>query len=237
MHEENIWQQTIDLTDRLFRVSSGLDFPTGNYWPTLVIVSLRQANEILDSIRAVLAKNYWNSAVILTRSLFELTVNLAYIAKNPAKRLQDYLKHGGIPLTSEEAKHLEHKLVQGVYPQEVKDVVPGQTWRRLKVMCCDLGSDWLKEYETFYRYSSVPTHAGAFTLCKNYNQLLKQELPSAREKALVLITATAFHLRLAEIAAKVFPEQIDLKKIQKLQTECHELGQQLPRLQKKKGNS
>ena len=63
-------------------------------------------------------------------------------------------------------------------------------------MCCELGSDWLKEYETFYRYASVPTHAGSFTLGKNYQQLMERRQPSNAERAAVLVSALAFHLGL-----------------------------------------
>ena len=222
----NIWQQAVDLSDRVLQVTSGISLPKGNYWPTVVTVFLSQANELLHSTRLLTGKGYCNSAEILTRPLFELTVNIAYIAKNPVKRLPSYLKHGGIPLTSEEAQQVQLALAQEERP-EVKDIVPGWTWRRLKDMCCDLGSDWLKEYETFYRYVSVPTHSGSFTLGKNYIQLLEQKPPSDRDKATVLVTALDFHLRVADVAANVFPEQIKLETIKKMRSECQKLGKSL----------
>ena len=92
-------------------------------------------------------------------------------------------------------------------------------------MCCDLGSQWVKEYETFYRYVSVPTHAGSFTLGENYVQLLRQQPPSDRDRAIVLVTALVFHLRVANVAANVFPKQIKLDTVTELASECRKLGQ------------
>jgi len=226
MAREDVWQQTVDISNRVLQCTSGLNLPKGNHWPTVVTVFLSQANERLDSIRLLIGTGYWDSSVIVTRTLFELAVNIAYIAKNPAKRLPPYLKHGGIPLTSEEAERLQRQLAQ-TQPPVVKDLVPGKAWKTLKDMCCDLGSQWLKEYETFYRYVSVPTHAGSFTLGENYKRLLDQQPVSDRDKVTVLITASAFHLRVAGIAAKVFPEQINLKTIDEMSVECQELGQSL----------
>jgi len=168
--------------------------------------------------------------VILTRSLFELAVNLAYIATNTDTRLPRYLKHGGIPLTRVEAEQLQREIEKNPQPA-MWDIVPSQAWKRLLEMCADLGPDWVKEYETFYRYSSVPTHAGAFTLGKNCMDLLEQQPPSAQEKATVLITASAFHLRVAEIAAKTFQEQISPEKVKALRGECQDLGQFLSKQQ------
>jgi hypothetical protein len=226
MATENLWQQAVDLTNRVFQVMSSLNLPRGNYWPTVVTVDLSKANEELDSIRTLLDKGYWDSTDILARALFELAVNLAYIAKDTKKRLPEYLKHGGVPLTNEDVQQLQLELAQE-QPPEVKDIVPGQTWRRLKDMCCDLGSQWLKEFETFYRYVSVPSHAGSFTLGKNYKQLLEQQPLSEHQKAAVLITALDFHLRIAEVAADVFPQQIKLKTVKALRAECQNLGQSL----------
>ncbi len=108
----NVWQQATDLTDRVFQVTSGLNIPRGNHWHTIVTVFLTQANERLDSIRVLLDKNHWDSATILTRSLFEPAVNLAYITKDVSARLPEYLKHGGFPLTNEDAQQLQRKLAQ-----------------------------------------------------------------------------------------------------------------------------
>ena len=226
MERNNIWQQSVNLLDKVLQGTSGLSLPRGDrgdYWPAVVTVFLSQANERLYSIRLLLDNNCEASSELLTRSMFELAVNLAYIANNPAKRLPAYLKHGGIPFTNKEAQQLQQKLAQE-QPPEVKDVVPGRTWMRLKNMCCDLGASWLKEYETFYRYASVPTHAGSFTFGKNYEQLLKQQPLSDRDRATVLVTALDFHLRVADVAATVFPEQIKINTVRKLASECSGLG-------------
>jgi hypothetical protein len=94
-------------------------------------------------------------------------------------------------------------------------------------MCDDLGPDWLQEYETFYRYASIPTHAGAFTMESTLKSLLDQQPPTSWEKAKVLITASALHLRLTEIAAKTFPNEINIEKVQVLRDECSLLGKEI----------
>jgi hypothetical protein len=210
----------------VFQVTSGIELPRGNYWPALVTVSLVQGNKRVDSIRVLLDKNYLDSAVILTRSLFEIAVNLNYIAKDVPKRLPEYLKHGKVPITDEEVEKLKKEL-EKVSQEEVRNIIPRRAWRRLKKMCCDLGLDWLKTYEIFYRYVSVPTHAGAFTLGKDYMRLLEQQSPSDCEKTVVLVTALDFHLRIAEVAAGVFPVQIKLETVKKMRSECQKLGKSL----------
>jgi hypothetical protein len=226
MVTENIWQRSVDLTNRVFNVTSGLNVPRGNQWPTAVTVFLTQANERLDSIRAVLDRNGWDSGVILTRSLFELAANLAYIAEDEPGRLPRYLQHGGIPSTSEEAEKLQNELQKAGEP-EAKGIIPRKAWKPLKDICTDLGSSWLKEYDTFYRYASVPTHAGSFTLGQSFSRLLEQQPPSDHEKAEVLLTGLAFHLRVAEIAATTFPSPIGIEKVKKLHKECSNLGRSL----------
>ena len=226
MRTDNIWQQAADLTNRVLQVTSGLDLPRGTSWYAVVTVFLTQANERLDSIRVLLDKNYRDSATILTRSLFELVVNLNYIAKCAQERLPEYLKHGGIPLTNEDAQQLRGKLAQEQLP-DMKDIVSRQSWRTLKDMCCDLGSPWLEEYKTFYRFASVPTHAGSFTLTLNYVELLKQEPPSDHYKSIVLLSALSFYLRVPNVVAQVFPEQIKLATVTEMASECEKVGQSL----------
>jgi len=225
---ENAWQRQIDLTNRILQLTSGLRLPRGDYWPTVVAVSLTQANARLHSIRVLLNNGDDESAVILTRSLFELAANLAYICQDISKRLPTYLKHGGVPTTSEEAKELQERLRIGG-PPEAKDVVPVRAWKPLKDMCSDLGSDWLEPYEIFYRYASVPTHAGAFTLGRRFIRLLTRQSPTNQERAGVMLTASEFHFRVAHIAAKTFPKHIATEEVAKLHKECSELFQSLVR--------
>ena len=174
----------------------------------------------------LLDKNHWDSAVVLTRSLFELAVNLAYIDENVAMRLPEYLKHGGMATTSEEAEERRKEIKKGDR-STVTNVVPGQAWKRLSGMCKDLGPDWLSYYQTFYRFASVPTHAGSFTLGRSYLQLLEQQPPTDHDKATTLVTALAFHLSVAEVAAKTFPQQIRPDRIEELRNKCLALGKSL----------
>lgn len=223
---DNILQKAIALKDSILQVTSGIDVTVDNYWSMFVCVGIHQGNKRSDAILTLLNKNDLDSAEILTRSLFELAVNLNYIAKSVEKRLPEYLIHGKVPITREEVEKLKGEI--GNSGQlEARKIVPKNTWKTLRSMCCDLGLDWLDEYETFFRFVSIPTHAGAFTLGKSYIRLLENQPPSDSEKAIVLVTALDFHLRVADVAANVFPEQIKLETVKKMRSECQKLGKSL----------
>ena len=130
MSTDGIWQRIVELTDRTFASTSGIDLRVRGQWPAAVTTFLTQANERLDSIRVLSDKNSSDSSIVLTRSLFELAVNVSYIAKDASARLPEYLRHGGIPTTIEEAKKLQEELEKGHQPAVI-DIIPGQAWRRL----------------------------------------------------------------------------------------------------------
>ena len=90
-------------------------------------------------------------------------------------------------------------------------------------MCRELGSDWPKEYEEFYRYALVPTHAGSFTLGRIHDRLLEQQPPTDERKASALGTALALHLLVAEITVNVFPDQINSEAVKELTVQYQEL--------------
>jgi hypothetical protein len=88
-------------------------------------------------------------------------------------------------------------------------------------MCEDLG--WSEEYYTFYRFVSTVDHAGSFKLGTSYLQILKREKPSDWDKSAVLVTALCFYLRVAEVAATVFPTQIKAETIANLSAQRNEM--------------
>ena len=106
MAVDNILKKAIVLKDSILQVTSGIDVTVDNYWPMLVCVGIHQGNKRLDAIFTLLNKNDLDSAEILTRSLFELAVNLAYIDKDVSGRLPEYLKRGKVPTTKEEVEKL-----------------------------------------------------------------------------------------------------------------------------------
>ena len=219
---ENVEQRAIDLTHRILRATSDLDFEVTCQWKAVVAVSLSQANERLHSVSLLLDNNYFDSAIILSRSLFELAGNLAYIDKDTDMRLPEYLKHGGVPTTIEDVEQLRLEIQNNPSPS-VKDIIPGRAWKQMKEICCDLGPPWLDEYFTFYRRTSVPTHAGSFTLGHSYKQLLEQPTPSVQDKAEVLVTTSVNHLRVAAITSNTFPQSINPTEVSLLKVECGDL--------------
>jgi hypothetical protein len=207
---------------RALAATSGINLPVNDNWQVVVAVNLYQAYERLISVSMVLAKGYRDSADVLTRSLFEVAVNLSYIAKDIEQRLPEYLRHGSFPPSSEDAEQIVRKLSQES-SGEMKEIIPGRAWKPLRAMCCDLG--WLSEYETFYRYVSVVDHAGSFRIGTSYLRLLRREPADNWDKASVLVTALCLYLRVAEVAATVFPAQIKGERIAELSVQCNEMGQ------------
>jgi len=226
-HTQDNWHQTLSLVERLLQSTSDLSFSYNNdKWSVLIIVSLNQSNKRLNSVAWLLRNADWDSGAILTRSMFELSANLTYIFKDIEKRLPEYLEHGNIPITAEEIQKLQQEMENG-NTENVLNMIPTKSWKFTGELCSDLGEDWLNEYKSFYRYASIPSHAGAFTLGKSFLQLLRDEPLAEEELSKVLITAVAFHLRVAKIVAGSFPTKISIKKLNELDSECNKIGHSL----------
>lgn len=219
---DDIWGQAVDLTNSALAGISGINLPADDHWQIVAAFHLYQAGERLASVFMLLVRGYRDSADVLTRSLFEIAVNLSYIAKDVEQRLPEYLRHGSFPLSREDAEQILQKLSQES-SAEMEDIVPGHAWKPLKAMCRDLG--WLSEYERFYRYLSVVDHAGSLRIATSYERLLRGEPPDNWDKASVLLAALCLYLRVAELAATVFPTQIEAETIAGLSAQCNEMGQ------------
>lgn len=227
MAGSDIWQRITHLEKRILEQTSGVPLPQSDHWSGVVTWCLILANARLHSIRMVLTDSDNNSAMILTRSLFELAVTLWYIYFDARERLPLYLHHGGLLLTEEEVEQWRQQHEAGATPSAI-DILPKRPWVPIRQMCSELdsqqpGARWVDQYNTFYRYASVPTHAGAFTLGRDYSRFRENVALSDDEKAKVLATAIAFHLRVAEIAAKTFAEHISIDTIGNLDKECGDI--------------
>jgi hypothetical protein len=220
MVSDEMWQEAVSLTKMVFRATPSFDVSTSDHWQIVVAVQLHEAHERLNSIGMLLDKGYVDSAHVLARSLFEIALNMAYIEKDVEQRLPEYLKHGGFPLSEEDAEQLEQKLSEESL-EEVRGMVPERAWRSIREMCCDLG--WSGEYGTFYRYLSVVEHGGSFRLMTNFLKLLEREPVPQWERASVLLYAVCLYLRVSEVAAKVSPSKIRADKIADLTGECYKM--------------
>jgi len=220
--KNSIWQTTLSLKDRILENTSGLDLPYTDHWSILVILSLNQANRRLHSIAKLLEDDDCDGAIILTRSLFELAANISYISRNEAKYLPEYLRHGGVPLTKEEIQQLRQE-IESIDQLTAIERIPGTAWKPMKQLCKDLG--WLKEYLTFYRFASIPSHSGSFTLGSSFLKLRNGCSSTENDRVGILATALAFHLRIAKIAASKFPHEISNETLGNLHIECNEIGQ------------
>lgn len=222
----NIWQDTNDFVERLLNATSGEGFTYPDKWSALLIVSLNQSNKRLNSVAWLLKNQDWDSGAILTRSMFELSANITYISKAVDRRLPKYLDNGIIPTTAEEIQQLQREFDSGII-SNILDMIPKRPWKSMKDICADLKSGWPQEYDSFYRYASVPTHSGAFTLGNSFIQLLSGNPLADHELSTVLITAASFHIRVAKVAAGEFPAQISLEEIKEFDIECNKIGREL----------
>ena len=194
----------------------------GARWRSFLIVGLVQANERLHAVKLLLEADHTDSATILMRSLFELAVNLAFIEHDKEPLLEEYLRHGHVPLTSEEAQEIEQAIKAGA-----EAPVPRSSWRSPRNMCGQLGNGWIREYDALYAYASVVTHAGSFTFGQQLIDLIAGNKPDDATKTRVLVTALTYHLRVAEIVAREFPESIEPHTISDYHERCDEIGQRL----------
>ena len=223
---EDINTRAFELSERILEVTSGLDLPGGNWEKLVAGVFLNQANTRLSSIMTLLSENDLESAIILCRSLFELAVDAVYIYRDPDKldkRVDQYLDCAGIPRTPEATKELQLEIRENPHP-ELDEIIPPRRWKTLKAMCRDLGPDWVKEYDTFYRYASDHTHSGPYLFATRLKRLLERQEGSAQQQVRVLMTASSFHLRVAGIAAETFPKHINRECVMALRIENNRLG-------------
>lgn len=228
MTAEQAWKQCLDLVDKVLGVTSGVELGQETQWHALVTLALSQSNKRLHSIRLLLEATDLDSAIILTRSLFELAANLVYINLDQSPRLSEYLRHAGIPIFPEEIE-ASKKRTQADSPRLNWSDVPKWPWRRLKVICDTLGEPWPHHYATVYRYASIPTHAGAFTLGRAYFELMERQSAPDSIRTTTLVIALAFHLQIGRVAAGTFAAQIDLDEVEGLVTEVRTLGGSLVR--------
>ena len=98
-------QKVLDLTDKVLSVRDTLtlnDSDPADEWHRVVLLHLDRSFVALEAVRLVSANGLLEPALVLTRHLFELAVNVRYLAKEPKVRVPLYLKHSKIPLTPEE---------------------------------------------------------------------------------------------------------------------------------------
>ena len=210
-------QRLFDLTDKVLDVTYGIGVPRypdddsylETLWYAVVTRALYQQNKRLHSVAFLLrSESYdYNSAVVLTRSIFECAADLVYMAHDKEERLVKYLKHGGVPMNPEEMSQRQNEISSGVPP-----TLSTRRWEFVSSICENLGSVWEKVYTgDSYRLSSVVAHNGAYTLSGDYSEIVqpREEKATAR----VLYTALSYHLKIAEVVAWVFPKSIDIRYI------------------------
>ena len=201
-------RKVLDFTDEV--LSGPVDIKDWNLteqWHHVVLFHLSASFNGLRAVKLVSASELFEPAVVLTRYLFELGVNLRYLDIDPTGRVPDYLKHSGILSTSKEfeTKSLELKLLR-----EEMDLVgisklllPPQSWKRLNKMCLEL--ECMDHYSTFYRTASQVAHGGAHSLPQTMLGLLGYQGRTGFELPGALLTALIYFRWVADISSKIFP--------------------------------
>lgn len=207
-------QQALDIT-------TGINLPvwpseadeTGmaDYWHIIVQAALFRANRILRSVTALLSPPIDDlvSATILNRNILECAADLVYLDQSVSSRLPEYLHKSGFPsLADDVAKVAEEKSD----PLEVG--LPRARWKALGPICEAIG--WKAEYRYLYNIYSDSAHAGSSALVQEYLNM-RGFTPTDANKATKVSACLLYHLRIAEIAAKLFPSVISLGSIRALQ--------------------
>ncbi|MCE2463309.1 MAG: hypothetical protein J4F46_05265 [Dehalococcoidia bacterium] len=206
-------QKALDLTDRVLSVRDTLtlnDSDLADEWHRVALLHLDRSFVALEAVRLVSANGLLEPALVLTRHLFELAVNVRYLANDPMVMVPLYLKHSKIPLTPEErdktAQELEYlwkKWEEGDYAGVSKSLLPNKPWKPLKEMCKDLNC--LNHYWTMYRASSEVAHGGAYEIDSTMLELIGYQQRPDWELPKDLLSALTYFGWVAEISRKVFP--------------------------------
>ncbi|MCY4625909.1 MAG: hypothetical protein OXC99_13045 [Chloroflexi bacterium] len=221
-------EESIELANQAFEVSSSLSFPMWpqerdsglleTYWHIVLLGSLCRANKALRSITRLLDSSLEDtvSAAILNRHLFECAANLIYIGRDYRHTLPEFLKKSKFPGYPRELEELHSEFVENLFAD-----VPSRRWKKVDTICRDLG--WKDELKSIYRVTSDTSHGGSSALLPEFYELHDISV-SDRNKAHIVSTGLVYHLRIAEVIAKNFPDKMDLTKIASLQKSNFALG-------------
>ena len=176
-------------------------------WHQVVLFHLVRSRQALAGVRYLAAEQFYSPAVVLSRHLFELGVNLRYLKNDPVTRVPTYLRHYRVPVSAHGSNEKD-KTLRSLRDQEdhvaiSKLLVAGVSWVRLKEMCTEL--DCLDQYETMYRGASELAHAGALGLGQEMVALVSGQPRPEHEMPSILLTALIYHHWVVEVCCEVFP--------------------------------
>ena len=199
-HRESMMlKKSLNLAGEVLDTPPDVNFQDlGDVWHQIVLLQLVRSRQALTGVIFLSSEQFYSPAVVLCRYVFELAVNIRYLAIDPAGRVPGYLQHYRVGLSAEESDRIDQEL-QSLRHQEndvevSKLLNPGRSWLNLKHMCRELG--WLDQYETIYRASSERAHTGARTLGLEWDALVNKP-PPMLEYAITtnLLTALIYHVR------------------------------------------
>ena len=178
-----------------------------NDWNRVVLLHLWRSWSGLQAVSIVSGNALYDPAVVLTRHLFELAVNIRYLDADSEVRVPLYLEHCGARLSPDEQDKIVRRArtlwEQGDFNAVSELLIPKGSWKPLKEMCIEIGC--LNHYLTMYRLASESTHGGAHELALTTLELTgRQKRPDWQFPA-VLLAAVIYFKWVAEISRKVLP--------------------------------
>ena len=204
-----LWQEALDLAYDICSVKIIVDkhaVPEES-WKEVAFSHLARSHQALKAIYLLSTQppeQMQHPVIILVRSLFELSMDLEYMYKNP-KEVPNFLANGR-PEENDASKQLLQDASEGkdsdprVY--ELLPVPKGR-WKTLWDICKALRQ--LNQYYTFYRVASQEVHGGAYGTRRFLSTLGGDEEMPDRVLANVLYSALVCYVNIVNINLKVFP--------------------------------
>ena len=201
-------QKALDIAGEILAPNPGVKpDDLRNDWHQVVLFHVVRSRQALAGVRCLATEQLYSPAVVLSRHLFELGVNLRYLKNDPLTRVPKYLRHYRVPVGAQGREEKDQTL-RSLREQEdhvgiSKLLVAGGSWVSLKEMCDELGC--LDQYETMYRGASELAHGGALGLGQEMVALVTGQPRPEHEIPPILLTALIYHHWVVEVCCEVFP--------------------------------
>ena len=192
----NLIQTVLDCTLDLPLGEAALDDDTDretkelpHLWNSFQSLAFRQAHQNLRSVDVLVNGQHVDvqGALVIARTLFELSADLTYIGEDVDRRLAAYFGHSGYT-------------VRGHTPAETQTSLPNRRWKRLISICDELDSaggrtNWRDGYESFYKWGSRASHA--VFIARRASEVPQGQKP--RPHVAVLLLAIGAFLTIAKV--------------------------------------
>ena len=174
-------------------------------WDEFVCAHLLLAREAVVAIKLLNEKDLEGPIDVVTRYLFELAVNLKYIANDLNERFPAYLAFHS--LSEGQNKHDEliaKAKEQGDWSELARSGSTRRPWKPLAEMCEDVGLEY--DRQTFYRVTSDIAHGGGASLIYAKGKLYQGNSRPEWQRAGKLAVAFRYYQQIAEVVTTTFSD-------------------------------